>query len=83
MARGDEDATSDVDLMVVGKVAMDEGPDAVTPVEKTIGRPINPTVYSPREFKVKLEEGNHFLRSVMTGKNVFLIGAENDLSKVG
>jgi hypothetical protein len=83
VARGEEDATSDVDLMVVGKVPMDEVLEAVTPVEKTIGRSINPTVYSPREFKAKLEGGNHFLQSVMKGKNVFLIGAENDLSKVG
>jgi predicted nucleotidyltransferase len=83
VARGEEDAASDVDLMVVGKVSMDEVLAAVTPVEKTIGRSINPTVYSPREFKSKLQAGNHFLRSVMNGKSVFLIGAENDLSKVG
>ncbi len=83
VARGEEDATSDVDLMVVGKVTLDHVLVAVGVVEKAIGRSINPSVYSPREFRSKLAQGNHFLRSVVRGKNVFLIGSEDELRKVG
>jgi predicted nucleotidyltransferase len=83
VARGEEDASSDVDLMVVGKVTLDELLAHLTPVEEILGRSINPTVYSLREFKSKLQADNHFLRSIVRGKNVFLIGAENDLRKVG
>jgi uncharacterized protein len=82
VARGDEDASSDIDLMVVGKVTLDEVLAQLAPVEKVVGRSINPTVYSPREFKAKLQAGNHFLQSVMQGESVSLIGGGNDISKV-
>jgi predicted nucleotidyltransferase len=82
MARGDENAGSDVDLMVIGNVSMDELLAQLTSAERDLGRSINPTVYSPKEFKAKLQEGNHFLKSVMRGEKVLLIGDENDLGKM-
>jgi predicted nucleotidyltransferase len=83
LARGDEKAGSDVDLMVVGDVTLDEALARLTSVETTIGRPINPTVYSTDEFKRKLESGNHFLRSVVRGETVALIGDLDEFSKMG
>jgi predicted nucleotidyltransferase len=82
MASGDEDAGSDVDLMIVGDVTLDEVLACVTPAELDVGRPINPTIYSLKEFKSKLQTGNHFLSSVVHGKNVFLIGDEDELRKM-
>jgi hypothetical protein len=52
-------------------------------VEKNIGRPINPTVYSVEEFKSKLASGNHFLTAVLKSQKEFLLGDEDDLRKVG
>jgi len=83
MARGDENAGSDVDLLVIGNVSMDELLAQLASAERDLGRSINPTVYSPKEFKAKLQEGNHFLKSVMRGEKVLLIGDENDLGKMG
>jgi predicted nucleotidyltransferase len=83
VAREQETAQSDVDLMVVGKVTLDEIISRVSTVEKTIGRPINPTVYSVAEFKSKLASGNHFLTAVLKGQKVFLLGDEDELRKVG
>jgi predicted nucleotidyltransferase len=83
MARGEEDAGSDVDLMVIGDATLDEILTRLTSAESDLGRPINPTVYSLREFKSKLRAGNHFLRSVMRQKNVLLIGDENEFRKMG
>ena len=83
VAREQETAQSDVDLMVVGKVTLDELISRVSTVEKTIGRPINPTVYSVAEFKSKLASGNHFLTAVLKGQKVFLLGDEDELRKVG
>lgn len=77
LASGDESAQSDVDLMIVGEVTLDEVLAQLTPVEPQIGRPINPTLYSVSDFKTKIDSGNHFLRSVMQGKRVFLIGESN------
>jgi predicted nucleotidyltransferase len=83
VAREQETAQSDVDLMVVGKATLDEVLSRFSTVEKSIGRPINPTVYSVAEFKSKLASGNHFLTAVLKGQKVFLLGDEDELRKVG
>ncbi len=77
LASGNENAQSDVDLMIVGEVRLDEVLAQLAPVEPRIGRPINPTLYSLSDFKTKIDNGNHFLRSVMQGQKVFLIGESN------
>ena len=83
VAREEETAQSDVDLMVVGKATLHDVLSRLSTVEKGIGRPINPTVYSVAEFKSKLASGNHFLTAVLKGQKVFLLGDENELRKMG
>ncbi len=83
IARNDEDANSDVDLMVVGDAKLDEILTLLLSVERIVGRAINPTVYSAAEFQGKLDTGNHFLRAVMQGRKVFLIGDDDELGEVG
>ena len=83
VAREEETAQSDVDLMVIGKATLEEVLSRLSPAEKAIGRSINPTVYSSTEFKSKLAAGNHFLTSVLKGQKVFLLGDEDELRKVG
>jgi predicted nucleotidyltransferase len=83
VAREQETAQSDIDLMVVGKATLDEVLSRLTSVEKSIGRPINPTVYSVAEFNSKLAGRNHFLNAVLNGQKVFLVGDGDELRKVG
>jgi predicted nucleotidyltransferase len=83
VAREEETAQSDVDLIVVGKATLDEVLSRLSTVEKSIGRPINPTVYSVAEFKSKLTTGNHFLTALLKGQKVFLLGDEDELRKMG
>ena len=83
VAREQETAQSDVDLMVVGKATLDQVLSRVSTTEKAIGRSINPTVYSVAEFKSKLATENHFLTSVLKGHKVFLLGDEDELRKMG
>ncbi len=83
VAREQETSHSDVDLMVVGKATLGEILSRLSTVEKSIGRPINPTVYSVDEFKSKLASGNHFLTAVLKGQKIFLRGDEDELRKVG
>jgi len=77
VASRSENADSDVDLMIVGDVTLDEVLVQLGPAERLIGRPINPTLYSDSDFKTKIESGNHFLRSVMRGERVVLIGEDH------
>jgi predicted nucleotidyltransferase len=83
VAREEDTAQSDIDLMVVGDATLDQVLSRIGAVDKSIGRSINPTVYSVAEFKVKLASGNHFVNSVLKGKKVFLLGGEDELGKVG
>ncbi len=83
MARGEEIAESDVDLMVIGKATLEEVLGTLSDIELSIRRAISPTVYSVAEFKAKLDSGNHFLNSVVRGDKIFLIGDENELGKMG
>jgi predicted nucleotidyltransferase len=81
-ARGEETAESDVDLMVVGKVTLDELLEHLDSVERALQRPVNPTVYSSREVRTKLKAGNHFLKAIQEGKSTFLIGDEREFRKL-
>jgi uncharacterized protein len=83
MARREERAESDIDLMVVGRASLEEVLARVGNIEASVRRAVNPTVYSPAEFKTKLTSGNHFLNTVVRGDKVFLIGDEDELGKVG
>jgi uncharacterized protein len=83
VARREETTGSDVDLMVVGRARFDEVLARLSKAEAALGRDINPTVYSPREFAAKLADGNNFLSTVTTGDKLFVIGNENELAEVG
>jgi predicted nucleotidyltransferase len=83
VARQEENAKSDIDLMIVGDVTFDRVISCLGQAQEKVGRQINPTTYSAREFRAKLNSGNHFLRSVLQGSKLFLIGTEDDLRKLG
>lgn len=82
VARQQEQAQSDVDLMVLGEATFGEVVSALAPAQRTIGREINPRVFPVAEFRSKLKAGNHFLKSIVSGKNLFVIGTRNDLAKL-
>jgi DNA-binding transcriptional ArsR family regulator len=77
-----ERSESDVDVIVVGDVS---GPDlafALRPVQDRVGREVNVTRYTPKEFRAKVGEGHHFLTSVLRKKRIYLIGGEHELDEV-
>lgn len=82
VAQQTERAKSDVDLMVLGKVAFTDLVAALGPVQETLAREINPTVFSVSEFRSKLRAGNHFLRNVMAAKKLFIVGTEHELAEL-
>lgn len=81
-ARQQERAESDVDVMIVGDVSLDEVLPLLAEVGNTSGRAVNPTVFTETEFREKGKEGNHFVGSVMRGKKITLIGDEDEFGKV-
>lgn len=80
VARGEENASSDIDLLVVSETLT--YPDifpALAEAEKQLLRTINPTLYKPGELQRKQQEGNAFVSRVLTQPKIILIGNESDL----
>lgn len=83
LARGQAQASSDADLVVVGDVDFGDVVSALRPAEERLQREINPTVYSPAEFRKKLQAGHHFLTTILKTPRIFLVGGERELKRLG
>ena len=84
IAKGTETAASDIDLMLIGEsISYSTLLSALLPAEQALGRPINPTLYTPAEFKKRLQEQHHFLTRVLEQPKLFVIGDEDDLRRLG
>jgi len=79
MARGEEKAGSDVDLLVIGDVGFRDVVGAVLHVQDTLGREVNPTVYPAGDFQRRVAERSSFITTVLSDPKVFVIGDEDDL----
>ena len=78
-AKNQENPESDIDLMLVGKTDTDKVEEAISKAERLLGRTINLTSYSIAEFRSKLKEKDSFIRTVLKGPKIMLIGAENEI----
>lgn len=82
IARGEELSASDVDLMVVGAAKLADLSPQLAKAEEKLAREVNPTVFSAEEFARKLEQGHHFLKSVMQTEKLFVMGSPDDLGGI-
>ena len=82
LARGDQRADSDVDLVVVGNVTFGEVVSATGTAQDQLQREINPTVYPVEEFCEKVRSGHYFIRDVLENPKVFVIGGEDELERL-
>jgi predicted nucleotidyltransferase len=80
IARATELASSDVDVMIIGQVGLAELTPALRRAEERLGRPVNPTLYTQEEFATKLHAGHHFLKAVLDGEKLFILGEPHDLA---
>jgi predicted nucleotidyltransferase len=74
LAYGTLGPQSDVDVFVVGDVEFSEVTDVLAAVEKRLNRAVNPTVYTPEEFRRRREQGRHFLATMFDRPLIPLIG---------
>jgi predicted nucleotidyltransferase len=77
-AANEQDAASDIDLLIIGK------PDAlalaweVASTEKLLNREVSYTVLKRKELNKKLSSNHPFISDVWRGKRIELIGNEQD-----
>lgn len=81
VAKGADTASSDIDLLAVAdKLTLEALFEALAPVEASLARKINPTLYTIAEFEGRRAAGNPFLTRVIEGEHHLLIG-DNDAAR--
>jgi predicted nucleotidyltransferase len=81
VARGQETAGSDVDLMLVGDIGFREAVELLYPTQAVLGREVNAKVFAPEEFAAK-SAIEPFLINVLAKPKIFLIGNAHDLAEL-
>jgi len=79
VARGSEDAASDVDVLVIGDVGVAALDRALSEAERTLEREVNATVLSRAEWRERLTRKQAFVTDIVTGPKIFIAGGEDGL----
>ena len=80
VAKRSDTATSDIDVLVISdSVDYADVFAALQSAEARLARTINPTVYSPANWRKKRKSGNAFVVKVAAQPKLFLIGTEKEL----
>jgi predicted nucleotidyltransferase len=77
-AKGDADAASDIDILIVGKPDQATLATEIRKAEKLLSRPVNYTVITSQELGAKLKARDAFFWDIWTGKRIELIGNGHD-----
>ncbi|PWF42882.1 nucleotidyltransferase domain-containing protein [Massilia glaciei] len=81
VARGEENANSDVDVLVLGDIGFGEVVEALHSAQEVVGREINPVVYRVSDFRAKVGSNSTWAREVVEKPKLFLIGNSDDFEK--
>lgn len=82
VARGRDSANSDIDVLVLGEVGFTELVQALHPAQQALHREVNPVLYSPGEFAMRVQRGEAFARELLAKPKVFLIGSAHELGEL-
>ncbi len=75
VAQKSDTAKSDIDVMIVGKnISLGKVLALLVPLESQLGRKINPTCFTPAEFKRRRAQRDSFVNRVLAQPVVALIG---------
>jgi predicted nucleotidyltransferase len=81
IAKGQDTASSDIDLMVVGdRLTYADLFDALESASTRLGRKVAPTIYAPQELAKRTEQDNAFVTRVLEQPKIWLIGDEHVLA---
>lgn len=83
LARQEEGAASDVDLLVIGQSSLRQLTPLLAGVASQIGREINPHTMSAPEFVRRRQEGDHFVTQLLATPRIFIRGDEDELANMG
>jgi predicted nucleotidyltransferase len=79
MANGEATSQSDIDLLAVGDVDEMALHTALSQAEKKLGRPVNYTLMSRREFHERRGQKGGFLDRVLSGQKILITGSIDEI----
>ena len=80
-AKKKEDSLSDIDVMIIGSPNEDKLISAINKLENKLNREINYHIYSLSDIEQNIKKNNSFIKNVLSGQKIFLIGNQNELSR--
>ena len=81
-ASGTADASSDIDLMVLGGESTRVVRSELTKAERGLRRTVNEHVMTSSEWRTRLRKDDPFLTNVRAGPKLWVIGDENGLAEL-
>lgn len=82
IASGTYTGKSDIDLMVVGDIRLEDLLKVIKGPEEALGREINPSLYSAREFKARSKKKDPFITRVLREPKIMILGDDDELQKI-
>jgi predicted nucleotidyltransferase len=80
VARQQDTAHSDIDVMIVSaELSYAEVFGALESASATLGRQVNPTLYTPAELARRISQDNAFVTRVLQQPKIWLIGTEENI----
>ena len=81
-ATGEERAESDIDVMVIGEISLEEVLPLIRGPEEKLSREINLSLYDLQEMRKRVKDRNPFIMEVLEGSKIMLVGDEDELRRV-
>ncbi|MBI5447927.1 MAG: nucleotidyltransferase domain-containing protein [Gammaproteobacteria bacterium] len=79
VAKGSESLGSDIDVLIIGEIDFAEAVTALYSAQTSLGREINPKIYSKAQWKKCLGAGDAFIQEILNNPQLFIIGELNDI----
>jgi len=80
-ATGEERAESDIDVMVIGEISLEEVLRLIRGPEEKLSREINVSLYDLQEMRKRVKNRNPFIMEVLEGSKIMLVGDEDELRR--
>ncbi|WP_353201455.1 nucleotidyltransferase domain-containing protein [Polynucleobacter sp.] len=79
VARGNVNAKSDIDLMLIGELTYAEVVSQMHPLQEQLGREIYPKIFTVKEWQKLMQDNGAFVHDVLSKTKLFIIGNEQQL----
>ena len=82
LATGEERTESDIDVMIIGGITLEEVLTSIRGPEEKLSREINVSLYDLQEIRKRVKDRDPFIMEVLGGVKIMLVGDEDELRRV-